>query len=101
MVELLKVDSDWVKTGYDNSLYIRPFVIASEASISASEADEYSFMIICTLDKAYYQNQEIWVKLKKNLVELQKVVSVMLKHLETMLHSFILQKSPEMKDINK
>ena len=31
LVELLKVDSDWVKSGHDNSLYIRPFVIASEA----------------------------------------------------------------------
>ena len=65
LVELLKVDSDWVKTGYDNSLYIRPFVIASEASISASEANEYSFMIICTPAKAYYQNQEIWVKVEE------------------------------------
>ena len=65
LVELLKVDSEWVKAGYDNSLYIRPFVIASEASISASEAVEYSFMIICTPAKSYYQNQEIWVKVEE------------------------------------
>ena len=65
LVELLKIDSDWIKQGYENSLYIRPFVIASEASINASEAIEYSFMIICTPAKAYYQNQEIWVKIEE------------------------------------
>ncbi len=65
LVELLKVDSKWIKAGYNNSLYIRPFVIASEASINASEAVEYSFMIICTPAKAYYQNREIWVKVEE------------------------------------
>ena len=28
--ELVKLDKDWVKPGYENSLYIRPFVFASE-----------------------------------------------------------------------
>ena len=28
LVELLKIDSNWIKEGYENSLYIRPFVIA-------------------------------------------------------------------------
>ena len=65
LVELLKIDSNWIKEGYENSLYIRPFVIASEPTISASEALEYSFMIICTPAKAYYQNQEIWVKVEE------------------------------------
>jgi len=65
LVELLKIDSNWIKEGYENSLYIRPFVIASEPTISASEALEYSFMIICTPARAYYQNQEIWVKVEE------------------------------------
>lgn len=51
---LLKLDNEWIKPGYGNSLYIRPFVIATQASVSASEADEYKFMIICSPAQSYY-----------------------------------------------
>ena len=63
--ELLKADHQWIKKGVGNSLYVRPFVIASEESINASEADFYKFMIICTPAKSYYENQEIWVKIEE------------------------------------
>jgi branched-chain amino acid aminotransferase len=52
--QLLKLDSEWIKPGVGNSLYIRPFVIATEPAISASPAREYKFMIICSPAKAYY-----------------------------------------------
>ncbi|WP_062059737.1 branched-chain amino acid aminotransferase [Aquimarina longa] len=51
---LLKLDSAWIKPGFGNSLYIRPFVIATQASVSASEADEYKFLIICSPAQSYY-----------------------------------------------
>lgn len=51
---LLKLDSNWIKPGVGNSLYLRPFVIATEPAISASPANEYRFMIICSPAKAYY-----------------------------------------------
>ncbi|MFD2565311.1 branched-chain amino acid aminotransferase [Aquimarina rubra] len=51
---LLKLDNEWIKSGFGNSLYIRPFVIATQASVSASEADEYRFMIICSPAQSYY-----------------------------------------------
>lgn len=51
---LLKMESDWIKPGLGNSLYIRPFVIATEPAISASPAATYRFMIICSPAKAYY-----------------------------------------------
>ncbi len=51
---LLKLDSKWVKNGDGNSLYIRPFVIATENGVSASPSDAYRFMIICCPAKAYY-----------------------------------------------
>ena len=51
---LLNADKDWIKPGLGNSLYIRPFVIATEAAISASPAATYRFMIICSPAKAYY-----------------------------------------------
>ena len=63
--ELLMIDSEWVKKGIGNALYIRPFVFASEPSINASEANEYTFMIICSPSKSYYGNMEISVKVEE------------------------------------
>ncbi len=63
--KLLKIDSQWVKKGFGNALYIRPFVYASEPSINASEADEYTFMIICSPSKSYYGDMEISVKVEE------------------------------------
>lgn len=54
---LLNLDKEWVKPGMGNSLYIRPFVIATEPAISASPASEYRFMIICSPAKAYYSGK--------------------------------------------
>ncbi|MBU2940247.1 branched-chain amino acid aminotransferase [Lacinutrix sp. C3R15] len=54
---LLKLDKEWIKKGDGNALYIRPFVIASEPAISASPANEYKFMIICSPVKAYYKDK--------------------------------------------
>ncbi|GAA3522069.1 branched-chain amino acid aminotransferase [Aquimarina addita] len=51
---LLELENDWIKPGFGNSLYIRPFSIATQASVSASEADEYKFMIICSPAQSYY-----------------------------------------------
>ena len=53
---LLKLDKEWIKPGVGNSLYIRPFVIATEAAISASPANTYRFMIICSPAKSYYNS---------------------------------------------
>ncbi|MDT0686903.1 branched-chain amino acid aminotransferase [Autumnicola psychrophila] len=55
--ELLKLDKDWIKKGFGNSLYIRPFVIATEAGVSAAPAKEYKFMIICSPAQAYYSGE--------------------------------------------
>lgn len=53
---LLKLDSQWIKSGDGNSLYIRPFVMATEAGVSASPSNAYRFMIICCPAKAYYSS---------------------------------------------
>ncbi len=51
---LLQLDKDWIKPGDGNSLYIRPFVIATQSGVSASPADEYKFIIICAPAQSYY-----------------------------------------------
>ncbi len=52
--ELLKLEKNWIKKGFGNSLYIRPFVIATEAGVLASPGSRYKFMIICSPAKSYY-----------------------------------------------
>ena len=54
---LLQMDSAWIQPGVGNSLYIRPFVIATEPAISASPANTYRFIIICSPAKAYYSGK--------------------------------------------
>jgi branched-chain amino acid aminotransferase len=51
---MLQLDKDWIKPGFGNSLYIRPFVIATECGVSASPSNEYKFMIVCSPAHAYY-----------------------------------------------
>lgn len=51
---LLTIDSDWVKKGQGNSLYIRPFAIATEKGVAAAPASSYRFIIITCPAQAYY-----------------------------------------------
>jgi branched-chain amino acid aminotransferase len=54
---LLELDQDWIKPGLGNSLYIRPFVIATQAGVSASPSSEYKFMILLSPAQAYYSGE--------------------------------------------
>lgn len=62
---LLKMDAQWIKPGIGNSLYIRPFIFASEGTINATEACEYKFMIICAPASSYYSG-DVKVKIEKS-----------------------------------
>ncbi len=52
--QLVQLDASWVPTEADGSLYIRPFMIATEERIGVKVADEYLFMIVCTPAYTYY-----------------------------------------------
>lgn len=54
LTTLVNMDKDWVKPGQGNSLYIRPFVIATQVGVSASPSTEYKFMILMSPAQAYY-----------------------------------------------
>jgi branched-chain amino acid aminotransferase len=56
---ILQLDQEWVRPGSGNSLYVRPFVFASQPSVQASASMEYTFMIICAPVKSYYSGGEI------------------------------------------
>ena len=52
--QLVKLDSDWVPREADGSLYIRPFMIATEDRIGVKVSDEYMFMVVCSPAFQYY-----------------------------------------------
>ena len=52
--KLMELDKGWVQPGIGNSLYIRPFAMATQVGVSASPADEYKFIILLSPVKAYY-----------------------------------------------
>lgn len=56
--KLISLDSNWVRKGYGNSLYIRPFIFASQATVQASPSEEYKFIIICSPAKSYYNDSK-------------------------------------------
>lgn len=64
--ELVKVEKDWIPTGENESLYIRPFMFASEAGVGVHPASSYKFMIILSPVGAYYAHGlapvKIWVE---------------------------------------
>ncbi len=54
LTTLVKMDKEWIKPGLGNSLYIRPFAMATQAGVSASPSTEYKFMILLSPAQAYY-----------------------------------------------
>ncbi len=52
--QLVQLDASWVPDAEHGSLYLRPFVIASEERLGVKVADEYLFMIVCTPAYQYY-----------------------------------------------
>ncbi len=51
---LVNVERDWVPSEPETSLYIRPFVFATESSLGVHKAKSYKFMIILSPVGAYY-----------------------------------------------
>lgn len=63
---VVKVDEDWIPRKKGSSLYIRPFVIATEPALGVKPAANYKFMIILSPVGAYYKEGlnpvKIWVE---------------------------------------
>ncbi len=52
--QLIKLDEQWVPTAPGTSLYLRPFMIATDAFIGVKPAEQFSFMIITSPAGPYY-----------------------------------------------
>ena len=63
---LVKVDEDWIPTAPGTSLYIRPFIIATDEFLGVAPSKTYLFVIILAPSGAYYASGlapvGIWVE---------------------------------------
>jgi branched-chain amino acid aminotransferase len=54
--ELLAVDGHWVPGQEEASLYLRPYMFASEAFLGVRPAKEYTYLVIASPAAAYFKN---------------------------------------------
>lgn len=52
--ELIAVDGDWVPSGADQSLYLRPFMFAKEAFLGVRPANKVAYYVIASPAGAYF-----------------------------------------------
>jgi len=52
---LVNADSDWIPEGEDGSLYLRPFMFASEVFLGVKPSSEYLYMVIASSVGAYFK----------------------------------------------
>lgn len=53
--QLIVLDQDWIPSEEGTSLYIRPFVIATEPQLGVNASQKYMFMIIMSPVGSYYE----------------------------------------------
>ncbi len=53
--ELVRTDRDWIPEGDGASLYLRPFMFASETFLGVRPAQEYLYMVIASPAGAYFK----------------------------------------------
>ncbi|MGG3451947.1 branched-chain amino acid aminotransferase [Domibacillus aminovorans] len=53
--KLIEVDREWIPTAEGTSLYIRPFIIATEPFLGVAPSKNYTFMIIMSPVGLYYK----------------------------------------------
>ncbi|MDG6093956.1 branched-chain amino acid aminotransferase [Acetobacter sp. AN02] len=60
---LVKIDRDWIPRIEGGSLYLRPFMIASEAFLGVKPASEYLYMVIAAPVGSYFSGGtvSVWV----------------------------------------
>jgi branched-chain amino acid aminotransferase len=64
LVEVVRVDQDWVPSSVGTALYIRPTVIATEAFLGVRPAKQYIYYVILSPVGAYYKEGMSPVKIR-------------------------------------
>jgi len=68
---LLEIDRDWVPNNSVSSLYIRPFMFATDPLVGIKPSSTYSFMVITSPVGAYYPHP-VRVKIEENFTRAAK-----------------------------
>ncbi|WP_124055120.1 branched-chain amino acid aminotransferase [Arcanobacterium ihumii] len=68
IVDLIRMDQRWVPEGEGTSLYLRPFIIASESFLGVRAASRYEYVVIASPSGPYFahgfQPIDVWVDQK-------------------------------------
>jgi branched-chain amino acid aminotransferase len=65
MRQLIAIDKEWIPAKEEYSLYIRPFMFATDAALGVKPSDTYKFMILLSPTGPYYANpMKIYVEEK-------------------------------------
>jgi branched-chain amino acid aminotransferase len=67
LTTLIDVDADWIPTNEGSSLYLRPFMFASEAKLGVKISDEYKFIILTSPVGPYF-SKAVKVKVEEEFV---------------------------------
>jgi len=63
LCELIRLDQQWVPDSEFGSLYIRPFLIATDEAIGVKISDTYKFIILtCPAGKYYADPIKVWIE---------------------------------------
>lgn len=63
LLELMRLDAEWIPTSETGSLYIRPFLISTDEAIGVKISDTYKFIIIaCPAGKYYSEPIKVLVE---------------------------------------
>lgn len=70
LIELLKIERDWVPKAEGTSLYIRPFIISTEPHLGVAPSKHYQFLIIMSPVGLYYKEglQPVKIAVEKRYV---------------------------------
>lgn len=52
--QIVELEADWVPHEHGASLYLRPFIIGTEAALGVHSSSKYLFMILCSPSGTYY-----------------------------------------------
>ncbi len=63
LIELIRVDKDWIPHMDGASLYIRPFIIGIDPKLGVKAADHYKYIVIMSPSGPYYKGGLIPAKL--------------------------------------
>jgi branched-chain amino acid aminotransferase len=71
MKQLINLDKNWIPSKPDHSLYIRPFMFATDEMIGVKPSDTYKFMILLSPTGPYY-NAPMRIYVEENYVRAAK-----------------------------